>query len=171
MRLYSWDFQSTCPADGYFRLAHAFADSAVALFVGMTAGGTPSTYHHAKVAAALLDHGLELFLKGALVLAGQRPPRTHKMSQILCLYRRLYPDEECAFTGSIDDAVRDSIMQPAGEFLRYPENRSGVPWSGNTHFDLSIWLDEATRFRDDYRRLELLLRARSSGPPVERPGE
>lgn len=166
--LFSWDYSPDCTVDEYFKLAHAFAESSVLLFEGMSAGRAPATFHHAKAAATLFEHGLELFLKAALGLVGHPIPRTHKMEQMLGTYRKRYPDKAYAFTGTIDDAVRDSAARPAGQFLRYPEDRNGVPWPGHVHFDLGIWLGETRRFRDDYRRLEPLLRERPSGPPAER---
>jgi hypothetical protein len=160
--LFSWDYESDHPADEWFRLAHAYADASVALFESIEASQLPQTFHHAKVAAAMFDQGLELFLKAALVLAGEQPVATHKMAALLGRVRSRYPSEACSFTGNVDEAVQALPTQPVGQFLRYPVDRNGAPWPGHSHFDLAIWLPEARLLRDDYRRLEPLLRAARS---------
>jgi hypothetical protein len=166
MSLFSWDYEADHPADEWFWMAHAYADASVALFESMTASQLPRTFHHAKVAAAAFDQGLELFLKGALVQAGERPPVTHSMGGILQRCRSLYPADALAFTGRVDEAVQSLPTQPVGQFLRYPVDRSAEPWPGHSHFDLELWLGQATSFRDDYRRLEPLLRR--AGRPTTR---
>jgi hypothetical protein len=156
--LYSWDYEPKHAADEWFWMAHAYADASVALFEGMVASRLTPTFHHAKVAAAAFDHGLELFLKACLVRAGERPARTHSMATILQRFRARYPGDTYAFSGRIDEAVRDLAIQPAGQFLRYPVDRKGVPWPGHSHFDLELWLGQVRAFRDDYRRLEPLVK-------------
>jgi HEPN domain-containing protein len=158
MSLYSWDYEADHPADEWLWMAHAYADVSVALFEGMEAGSLPMQFHHAKVAAAAFDQGLELFLKGALVLAGDDPPVSHRLAAVLDRFRKAFPGVEFGFTGKIDEAVRTLPTQPVGQFLRYPVNTKGEPWPGHSHFDLGIWLGEARAFRADYRRLEPLLR-------------
>jgi len=161
MSLFSWDYHPEHSADDWFRMAHAYADAAVALFEQLSAGKLPPTYHHAKVAAEAFEHGLELFLKAALLLAGDRVARSHRLEGLVGRYRTLYPGKPYAFTGSVDEAARDLETRPSGQFLRYPEDPKGTPWPGNVHFDLAIWTEQVKLFRDDYRRLEPRLRARS----------
>lgn len=161
MSLYSWDYEANHPADEWFRTAHAYADASVTLFEDIAAGRLARTFHHSKVGAAAFEHGLELFLKGALVLAGERPGRTHNLKGTLGRFRNLYPGSQFDFTGRIDEAARDAPGQPPGQFLRYPAGPDGIPWPGNTHFDLDLWIEQTTLFRDDYRRLEPLLRKRA----------
>jgi len=110
------------------------------------------------VAAAAFDHGLELFLKASLVQAGERPAPTHSMAALLARFRSLYPGNAYSFSGKVDEAVRDIPAQPVGQFLRYPVDRQGAPWPGHSHFDLDVWLGQARQLRDDYRRLEPLLK-------------
>jgi len=83
MSFYSWDYKANHQADEWFRTAHAYADSSVALFEDIAASRLPPTFHHSKVAAAAFEHGLELFLKGALVLAGKPPGGSHKLKGTL----------------------------------------------------------------------------------------
>jgi hypothetical protein len=132
----------------------------VALWERIEQGSPPPTDFHAKVAAAAFEHGLELFVKGALVLAGERPGRTHNIAAALGRYRTLYPGPTYAFRGRVDEAARDIPEQPPSQFLRYPVDSAGVAWPGHSDFDLRLWLEQAQLFREDYKRLEPLLRER-----------
>jgi HEPN domain-containing protein len=161
MLLFPWVYATKHSADEWFRMAHAYGDAAVALFEDISAARIPQTYHHAMVAAAAFEHALELFLKSALVLAGKRPKNTHNLETMLARYRTAYPGQAYAFEGRIDDAARRQEARPFAQFLRYPESGDGAPWPGSVHFDLDVWMEQARLFRDDYRRLEPLLREKS----------
>lgn len=162
MSLFSWDYESEHPADDWFWTAQAYADSSVALFEALESGKVPRTFHHAKVAAAALEHGLELFLKGGLVLAGEKPARTHRLEGILERFSKLYPGDEYSFTARVSEAAASHLTQPPGQFLRYPVDTNGAPWLGNTHFNLELWLEQARLLRDDYARLRPRLKPRAA---------
>src|SRR5208282_4923997 len=112
MSLYSWDYETDHPAEQWFLMAHAYADASVTLFESMAKKQFPKTFHHAKVAAAAFVQGLELFLKGALVQAGEKkPPKTHILAGILQRFRELYPGEIYAFSGRVEEAVKSTHTQ------------------------------------------------------------
>ncbi len=144
-------------------MAHAYADASVALFEGIAENRLPETYHHALAATAAFEQALELFLKGSLVQAGDmNVPRTHELTQIFERFLKLYPGKLYAFSGRVEEAIKGISAQPAGQFVRYPVDVRGVPWPGNSHFTLSLWLEQVRAFRDDYHRLEPLLRQAST---------
>ena len=156
MSLYSWDYLDDSGLQGWFRRARAYLDASQFLFRGMEAGALPQTYHHAQVAAFLFVHSLEAFLKAAVEVAQGELALGHRLDRLYAIYARHFDDERYAFTGAIEDLARGS-EQPPTEFLRYPVDRFGKPWFGQSHFDLSIWLEQVQRFDGDYRRLEPLI--------------
>jgi hypothetical protein len=72
----------------------------------------------------------------------------------------LYPGKKFAFTGAIADVADSARQIPFNEFVRYPSDRSGKRWLGSPYFDLALWLQEASKFIEDFRRLEPLIKAR-----------
>ena len=109
-------------ADEWFRMAHAYADASVTLLESMATSQFPQMYHHAEVAATALVHGFELFLKGALVQAGETASRLraelertilnskhHSMEPLFQQSCTQFPGKTYAFSRRVDDVVaRDS---------------------------------------------------------------
>src|SRR5205814_1517508 len=121
---------------------------------------TSSSFHHLKVAASLFIHAVELFLKGGIAQAGKSVPAIHFLDQLYGQVTKLYPGKAFQFTGSIVDLARRSSQAPHNEFPRYPTNQSGRPWEGHSHFDLVTWFEQASRFLNDFKRLEPLMKER-----------
>jgi len=160
MSLYSWDYKRSTPADEWFRMAHAYIEASDVLFANLGDGGLSATFHHAKAAAFLFEQSLEHFLKGSLLVAGDRITRTHDLGSLYARFRKLFPGKSFSWTGRIDEVAAPIPTQPGSEFLRYPADASGAEWSGNAHFELAIWHPQVRAFREDYLRLEPLIRAR-----------
>ena len=167
---HSWNYEHRPPADHWFLLAHAYADSSVALLERMIRDDVDDSFHHAKVAAALLEHSAELFLKAVLVLHDQPIPKSHASDHLLTRVRSCVPQNELTFAGKIDELVRRQAEAPANQFLRYPSDAADEPWEGHTHFELTLWYQQAKLLRDDFARLERTLKfpksARESSPDV-----
>jgi HEPN domain-containing protein len=153
MSLYSWDYPDDHGPPGWFRRARAYIEASLHLFRAIEAGELPMTYHHAQSAAFLFAHSLETFLKGAVLSAGKPLKRGHSLGRLYGAYTKEFSGQEYAFTGAIEDLVKDDPWPP-NEFLRYPVDSNGHPWLGNSHFDLGIWTNQVERFEADYRRLE-----------------
>ena len=165
MSLFSWDYETAHLSEDWFLMAHAYADASVTLFESMANKSLPETFHHGKVAAAVFIQGLELFLKGALVQAGEKKPKnTHELAGLFQKFLRRYPGETYGFSGRVTEAVQSTPALPTGQWLRYPADVEGKPWPGNFHFIIPLWIEQVRAFRDDYRRLEPLLKVAYPGP-------
>lgn len=160
MSLYSWDYERTTSADEWFRMAHAYIEASDVLFAEMRDGRITGTFHHAKAAAFLFDQSLEHFLKASLIVAGDQITRTHDLGLLHARFLKLYPGKVFAWTGRIAEAAASVPNQPGSEFLRYPTDASGSEWVGHAHFDLELWHDQVRAFREDYSRLEPVIRTR-----------
>lgn len=156
---HSWNYEHLPAADHWFLLAHAYADSSIVLFERMIRDEIDDSFHHAKVAAALLEHAAELFLKAALVLYKQPIPKSHALDQLLVAARKVVPSTVLQFAGEIDDLVRQQPEALANQYLRYPSDAKGEPWAGHTNLELTLWYKQSKLLRDDFARLEKALKA------------
>jgi HEPN domain-containing protein len=157
---FSWDYDGCSDSDRWLQMAFAYQECSCHLFAGMIEHKLKGTYHHAKVAASLFEHAVELFLKGGIALAGKVVPNHHFLDQLYGQFKNLYPGKKFQFVGSIAEMVAPSALTPHNEFARYPSDQSGKPWQGHPHFDLATWFDQASRFLEDFRRLEPLMKTR-----------
>jgi len=157
---FSWDHEHLPPAEHWFRMARAYLECSHHLLEAMIQERLASSFHHAKVVVSTFEHALELFLKGAIAQAGQSVPAHHKSTHLLSKYRKLFPGEEFAFSGKIDEAVSETKTAPRNQYARYPEDPGGRPWPGHTHIDLSVWYREIRPFKEDFDRLWPLIRAK-----------
>ncbi|MBI3409332.1 MAG: hypothetical protein HY040_13390 [Planctomycetes bacterium] len=158
MPRFSWDYEDCSEAEHWFLTACAYQECACHVLSEMIEKRLSSSFHHAKVAAYLFLHAVELFLKGGIANAGKTVPSIHPLDKLYGQFRKLYSGKAFEFTGSIDDIAQPSSKTPHNEFPRYPTNHSGQPWEGNCHFDLVKWFDEASRFLEDIKRLEPLIK-------------
>lgn len=101
-------------------------------------------------------HGIELLLKGFLVLAGRKPANRHELTILLSEFERLHNGSQLAqsLARNIRDIDADS---PLGKHLKtnsikiddwyqalkYPESTKGQPFS---HFDLKYGGSETLSF-------------------------
>jgi HEPN domain-containing protein len=85
-----------------------------------------------REAAVLAEQAAEKAIKGALVLAGREPPRSHDLTELI----RLVPADWRVRAAHIDLAPLAAAMRPA----RYPE-----------YFDPSVTGEEAARLVSDSR--------------------
>lgn len=157
---FSWDYEHLPEPAHWFLMANAYLNSSHHLLGEMIQERLSSTFHHAKVAVAAFEHAIELFLKGAIAQAREPVPRHHRAPALLGEYRRLYPEDEFAFTGKIDEAVSESASAPRHQYARYPADPKGQPWEGHTHIDLSVWYRELGLFKADFARLEASVKAK-----------
>ena len=166
---FSWTYEHLPAAAHWYLLAIAYADSSVALFARMIAEKVDDSFHHAKVAAALLEHSIELFLKAVLVELGEAVRPSHASDQLLAQVRAIVPADAIQFSAKIDEAVRRQPDAPGNQFLRYPTDRRGEPWSGHTHIDLSVWFQQAKLLRADFERIRASVQrygaTRTASPP------
>jgi len=118
------------------------------------------TFHHCKVVVSLFEHSVEIFLKGAIVQAKKEVQTHHRVDEIYKQFINLYPGKKFEFRGRIDEFVKPMPQAPVDQYARYPVTRDGQAWSGNTHIDIAIYYQEASKFKDDYARLKPLIKER-----------
>lgn len=157
---FSWDYEDCSEADHWFLMAKANQECCVYLLEEMIAEKVNDTFHHAKVSVSIMEHAMELFIKGSISQSKKDIPMHHHLDQLFAQYKNLYPGERFKFTCAVDELVQSSPQTPHNQYARYPTDLSNRPWRGNTHIDLAIWYVEAFKLLDDFRRLEPLIKAK-----------
>jgi HEPN domain-containing protein len=136
-----------------FRLAIAYAETSESLFREMMDGRMEATFDHARVAHYLLDHSLELYLKGALLERGGEHPKHHRLNELYKEYTSQYQESCYQFTGRAAETFREREGAPFGEFARYPMNKSGEVWNSYNCYTIDLWLEQAQLYSCDIKRL------------------
>jgi len=160
MPRYSWDYEDISDADHWFLLAEAYIDSCHYLLSSMIEEKIDGTFHHCKVMVSLFEHSVELFLKGAIVQAKKEVQSHHRIDEIYQQFIKLYPGKKFEFIGTIKEFGKPMPQAPVNEYSRYPVGRNSQEWIGNTHIDIAIYYQEASKFKDDYTRLKSLIKER-----------
>jgi hypothetical protein len=160
MPRFSWDYEHCTLAEHWFLMAFAYQESSHHLFSEMLEKRLDDSFHHAKVAASLLEHAVELFLKGGIAQAGKDVPTHHRLDQLYAQFRNLYPGKKFEFGASIEQMLTPPAHTPPNVFARYPTDQSGQPWAGYTDIDLVTWFDQACKFLDDFKRMKPLIKER-----------
>lgn len=137
----------------FFRLAVAYGDASRRLFDSMLEGSLAQSFCHAQAGHFLLDHAVELFLKGAILAANKPIDNTHHLDQLHNLYCKLYPKRIFRFTGDIAETVRHDTSSPHSKFPRYPIDTDGNLWGGYNAYTLETWKKEAESLCEDFGRL------------------
>jgi len=160
MPRYSWDYEDLSEADHWFCMAKANLHCSIHLLSEMIAEKLDSSFHYAKVAVALFEHSIELFLKAGIAQASQTCDNTHELQVLYNRFKNLYPGNRYEFEGEIVSVVRPAPSATHNQYARYPTDISGQPWQGHTHIDLVLWYTQLRRFDQDFRRLEPLMKQR-----------
>jgi len=96
---YSTELNGLPAWDRSLWLSRAFLEASQHLCASMVSGEFSSQYSSSRVVLHLARHGIELFLKSAIELAGQHPEKLgHNLSSLCEQYWRLYPDQTFYFT-------------------------------------------------------------------------
>src|SRR5262245_34470455 len=103
MPRFAWNYEGCTEPEHWLLMAGAYLQSSHYLFAEMIERRAKSTFHHAKVAASLLIHSVELFLKGGICLAGKKVPTIHILDQLYGQFANLFPGKAFEFTAAIAD--------------------------------------------------------------------
>ena len=160
MPVFSLDHFRLTRVDKWFAEVHAYVDNASLLFDQMAEGAYDRTFHRAKSAAFVFAHGVELFLKAAIANASSKVDRSHDLNQLYRTYRNRYAAKRFAFSASMEGFINSGSETPYFQFLKYPENETGVTWQGNVHFDVATWSHEINAFAAEMNRLQPLIKER-----------
>lgn len=112
-----------------------------------------------------LEHGIELFLKAAILLGDSSisietlssKKFGHSLEDLYKKYRQIYPDDHFKIYHRIDDILdwRATVNDPRGLAARYPFDNTGAMYgSRNRMVDLEFEIEIYQEFFEDMERLE-----------------
>lgn len=157
MPVFSWDYEDLPVHELWFRMADAYLVCAIHLLYEMAEERIDRDFFRAKVCDALYCQSIELFFKGALAIANKEIINSHNLSILYDRYLKMYPEKEFRFEVKMEKVVKENVLWKYNEFARYPVDKDGKPWQGNTHFDIIVLLKNALLTQKDFLRLTPLL--------------
>jgi hypothetical protein len=160
----------------FLAFSEAYLDSAARLCAFRAVSPKESSYSRGAVILSLTFHGIELFLKAAIL---EKAPKErfggrtgHDLEHLYRRYANLYPEKKYVFEvpfrrGDIDFAslepqlaeeLRDFIAEReqttlADQLHRYPRNNEGQPWQGFFSFEPNSFSLTISKVREDIARL------------------
>lgn len=127
-------------------LSHSYLEASLHLCARMASGDFTTQYSSSRVVLHLARHGIELFLKGALLAAGAHPAtHGHHLVRLYRAYRSIYPAKEFDFRVPIwfavdeeDDLFQDSLHafhMTLDQRHRYASSKQGEHFAQPEKFD------------------------------------
>ncbi len=164
----------------FLAFSEAYLYSAARLCSALAASPTESTYPRGAVILSLSFHGIELFLKAAIL---EKVPNEqfggkvgHDLEELGKRYANLYPGKKFSFeipfrTEETDlvnpdpivvEELKRSIAEhkratPADQLNRYPRDIEGKPWDGIYAFEPNSFAAVITKAQQDVARLKELI--------------
>jgi hypothetical protein len=173
------DVQQVPLAERFLLYARANLDAAIRLTDALRLREDEQSFADGAVTLSLAFHSVELFLKGAILLAEPGvnfKSEGHNIAQLERRYRKLYPAKtfrfEMPFRSEVAEMVEpDPELQrqlaeqlkelekkiPQDQFLRYPANNQGEGWETVEQmamgYSASLFASTLNRLRNDFVRL------------------
>ena len=161
----------------FLSFSEAYLYSASLLCANLVSEPSESTYPRGAVVLSLSYHGIELFLKAAIL--EKKPDEQfkgkpgHDLEYLGKRYEKIYPGKEFNFkvpfgTEEIElvdpdpeiiEEIKKFIAEqkkstPADQINRYPRDIEGKPWHGIYAFEPTTFSLEIDRVRNDINRLK-----------------
>ncbi|MBN8476123.1 hypothetical protein [Sulfuritalea sp.] len=160
----------------FLTFSEAYLDSAARLCAIRAASPNESSYPRGAVILSLAFHGIELFLKAAIL---EKAPEErfggragHDIEYLYKRYKNLFPGAEyvievpfrkrgidsSGLNLPITEELRDSVnaherATPTDQLHRYPRNMEGQPWQGIYAFEPNSFSLTISQVQEDISRL------------------
>jgi len=159
-----WELDNTPQYELLFRFAYGFVHAALAILKEQRENNHRD-YFNLMPAHFALEHGLELFLKGAILLGDTSVTLEklsskkfgHSLEELHNKYRKVYPGDEFEIYHRINELInwRATINDPRGFSVRYPfDNKGAMYGARNRMIDVEFEIEICYEFHDDLIRLE-----------------
>jgi hypothetical protein len=158
-----WDLDHVPDYELFFELAKGYIHAASIIFEEQRDTDEPN-YFNLRPGFFALGHGIELFLKGAILLGDSsvdistlaRPRFGHDLEALYNKYLQVYDPDRFELYDRINDLIkwRQAIDQ-SGLDARYPFNREGEVWRRSGWINIDFSLAIICEFAQDLQRLEL----------------
>ncbi len=164
----------------FLAFSDAYLESAERLCGALAASPAESNYPRGAVVLSLTFHGIELFLKAAILEIAPNEQfsgnKGHDLDHLCKRYANLYPgkkhafdipfrDEEIVLVNPDPRIVEELKLQiaerkratPADQLHRYPRDIEGNPWEGFYSFEASSFTNDIAKVQQDIARIKELI--------------
>lgn len=174
------EIESLRASQQFLAFSEAYLESAERLCGALAATPAESNYPKGAVVLSLAFHGIELFLKAAIL---EKAPNEqvsgtvgHDLDHLGKRYAKLYPGKKHAFEMPFGDEEVDLVDPdpriveelklliaehkraiPADQLHRYPRDTDGNPWEGIYAFEASSFATVIAKVQQDIARLKKLI--------------
>lgn len=159
----SWEVQELPLSEQFFVYSRAYLDGARAITCDLVKSGAATDFVGGAPAVYLARHALELFLKGALLLANREMGGIHSLEKLSQAFKSAYPDYEweipfrTQIVGTTGEEAERALrehekIQPGDQFPRYPANRDFQPWPSVAAFNGAHFAVDIHRLQADFER-------------------
>jgi len=174
------DIQSLRASLQFLAFSEAYLEAAGQLCGALAASLAESTYPKGAVVMSITFHGIELFLKAAIL---EKAPNEqfsgnvgHDLDHLHKRYANLYPGNKHAFEVPFRDEevvlvnpdprileelklriAEHKRATPADQLHRYPRDTGGNPWEGLYSFEASSFAGVIGQVQEDITRLKELI--------------
>lgn len=171
------EIEALRPSLQFLAFAEAYLSSASHLCIGLAQFSEECNYPRGTVVLSLAFHGVELFLKAAIL---EKVPTEqfsgnvgHDLDHLCKRYANLYPGRKFNFdipfrSGEVDlvhpdprlaEELKALIAEhkrstPADQLFRYPRDIEGNPWEGIYAFEASSFASAIVQVQDDISRIK-----------------
>ncbi len=147
-----------CPRK-FFEYSQSYLEASITL---ANSSAYVKTFSDSNVVVFLMIHGIELFLKGA-ILNRSKLHHGHAIFKLANEAKKLYKEPEYkqfhAFLdrlpGQQKDLSSDSLedtAEPISEIFRYPVNKENQPWNTILSFDKNKFISDIESLRVDMHK-------------------
>lgn len=126
-KIRSRDSDKWSPVDQLFRHAQAYLDCSQHAFGAIAVYSIPNSFEHARAAAYLFEHALELFFKGAIMSDKGELVTGHSLHKLYKDFRTQYGDR-FKFISDIEAFTEWDPPWAHAEYSRYPFDVKGQKW-------------------------------------------
>lgn len=151
--------------DRSFWLSRAYLEASFCLCNDMLRGDFSSQYSSSRVILHLVRHGIELFLKAAIEVAGKRPDELGHNLDLLCAeYWKLYTDQSFHFvmpsrflvdsTFELFPDTKSAFHATLDQRHRYASDRRGATFATPEVFEPEVVLGEILELQKSFGIIE-----------------
>jgi len=170
------DIQDRSVAAQFLAFAEAYIDTAIQQCSHLASNPGTFNYAHGSAVLFLVFHGIELFLKGAILEKNPGEAFSghagHDLVLLHARYKQLHGGKDCEIEipwsleepdlSMLDPRVAAAIRirnrsRPMDQIHRYPTDRRSKVWDGGFGFEPVSLLPDILRTQAEIRRLKVLL--------------
>lgn len=169
----NWEIAALDEAECHWRLSKANLEGAIRLCQDTIEGSLESSFSHASVILSLYHHGIELFLKYAIIRGGGEFHPNHYIRGLFEIYSEIYKGKEYSldlpfisqYLGFSPEEIEERIEEEGSrhnrnqtdQMHRYHTGHDGNQWDGAHGFEPNPFLIDADSLKSKFEEINSLI--------------